>query len=223
LLKGGQMSSRRRGYCRDNSVVERIHTNRCLNAEQVQVLLFPLTASGKRKCQQRLKRLTEQFRLKRWRYDLEQPYAYFRERIEQINHTVLLNWVVIWIERNLKSWEEIYSVDYNYDMKILVTDCFIAIKNIFTGQFEFIFIEMDVHHPGNDFDKVRKYNNLFGKLPDQWWVKQTKRFPKTLLVTDSERKLKKIRKLIELENKNGLEFESYLVSNLRGEVLKCKG
>ena len=218
----GAMSNRSKGYCRDERILERVHTHRCLNAEQVQVLLFPLTASGKRKCQQRLKRLTDQKRLQRWRYDLEQPYVYYRERLEQMQHTVLLNWPVIWIERQLKSWEEIHSVNYNYGMGILITDCFIIIKNTITGQFRFLFLEMDIHHPANEFDKVRKYNKLFEKLPDQWWIKQTRRFPKTLLITDNERKLKKINELIKVENKNGLEFESYLVGNIRREVLKCE-
>ena len=220
LSMSGAMSHRSKGYCRDNLVIERVVSHKCLNAEQVQVLLFPLTASGKRKCQQRLKRLTEQLRLKRWRYSLEEPYAYFQKEIKQIEHTVLLNWAVIWIERQLKSWEEIYSVDFNYDMKILITDCFIAVKNTITGQFRFLFIEMDVHHPGNEFDKVRKYNKLYENVPDQWWVKRTKRFPAVLLVTSDERKLKEINKLIKSENKNGLEFKSYLVGDLRREVLE---
>lgn len=218
----GALSNRSKGYSRDERILERIHTHRCLNTEQIQVLLFPLTASGKRKCQQRLKRLTDQKRLQRWRYDLEQPYAYYRERLEQMQHTVLLNWAVIWIERQLKSWEEIHSVNYNQGMGVLIADCFISIRNIATGQFRFFFIEMDIHHPANEFDKVRKYNKLFEKLPNQWWVKQTKRFPKTLLITDNERKLKKINELVRTENKNGLEFESYLVGNIRREVLSCK-
>ena len=219
FLTSGAMSHRKHGYCRDNEIAWRVGSHKCLNAEQVQVLLFPLTASGKRKCQQRLKRLTDQLRLRRFRYSPEEPYAYFQKEIKQIEHTVLLNWAVIWIERQLKSWEEIYSVDFNYDMKILITDCFIAIKNTITGQFRFLFIEMDIHHPGNEFDKVRKYNRLYENIPDQWWVKFTKRFPAVLLVTNNERKLKKINELVKLENKNGLEFKSYLVGDLRREVL----
>ena len=219
LSMSGAMSHRKHGYCRDNSVIERVVSHRCLNAEQVQVLLFPLTASGKRKCQQRLKRLTDQLRLRRFRYSLEEPYAYFRKEIKQIEHTVLLNWAVIWIERQLKSWEEIHSVDYNYDMKILIADCFIAIKNTITGQFRFLFIEMDIHNAGNEFDKVRKYTRLYDNLPDQWWVKSTKRFPAVLLVTNDGHKLKEINKLVKSENKNGLEFKSYLAGDLRKEVL----
>ena len=219
-MQVGQMSHRKHGYYRDNSVIERVVSHRCLNAEQVQVLLFSLTTSGKRKCQQRLKRLTDQLRLRRFRYSFEEPYAYFRTEIKQIEHTVLLNWVVIWIERGLKSWEEIYSVNYNYGMGILIADCFIAIKNTITGIFRFIFIEMDIHHPENQFDKVRKYNRLYENIPDQWWIKLTKRFPAVLLVTNNERKLKKINELIKSENKNGLEFRSYLVGNLRKEVLE---
>jgi len=221
LLPSGPISHRARGYYRDNEIVWRVSSHRCLNTEQIQILLFPMTASGKRKCQQRLKILVgpKQKRLQRWRYDLEQPYAYYRERLEQMQHTVLLNWAVIWIERNLKSWEEIHSVSYNQGMGVLISDCFIAIKNTITGQFRFLFIEMDIHHPANEFDKVRKYNKLFEKLPEQWWVKQTKRFPRTLLVTDNERKLKKINELIESENRNGLEFKSYLVSNIRKQTI----
>ena len=222
LLPSGPISHRKRGYYRDNEIAWRVGSHKCLNAEQVQVLLFPLTASGKRKCQQRLKRLTDQLRLKRWRYSLEEPYAYFQKEIKQIEHTVLLNWVAIWIERQLKSWEEIHSLNYNYDMKILIADCFVAIKNTITGSFRFLFIEMDIHHPGNEFDKVQKYNKLFENIPDQWWVKLTKRFPAVLLVTNNERKLKEINKLIKSENKNGLEFRSCLVGDLRKEVLGCK-
>ena len=217
------MTKRQLGIYRDNEILERIEVHKCLNTEQIQILMFKgmTLGSRKRKCQQRLKKLTDQGKIRRWRYDLESPYAYFIERIGHMEHAVLLNWIVIWSELNLNSCEEIYSIKYEKDFGILRSDCFIAIKNTVTDSFRFLLIEMDIHHASNKFNKVKKYNKLYeSDLSDQWWSKLTDKFPKILLVTNIERKLNKIVDLVKSENKNSLEFECHLVWNIRNDVLK---
>ena len=216
------MNNRMKGFYRDKAIIRAVEQYKCLNTEQIQCLLFGNMKSGLRKCQQRLKRLTDRGKLKRWRYDLEEPYAYYITRLEQMEHTILLNWSIIWIKTNLKSWEEIYSFEYEVKKYPMIRpDAFVAIENKITSKFKFIYIEMDRAESANRFDKVRKYNDLYesNKFKGEWWVKLTKRFPPIILVTTEMKRLKKIEKHIERENRNGLEFIACLVDDLRKEVL----
>lgn len=213
------MNHRQLGCYRDRAIVAAVEQYRCLDAEQVQVMLFPMR-SGQRKCQMRLKRLTDRGRLKRWRYSLDRPYAYYIERCEQVEHVVLRNWALLWLERGLHGWEEMRCT-YEVKYPALRTDAFVAIKNKVTGAHRFTFLELDRAESGNEFDKVKRYNDLYesGDYAGQWWVPLTKRFPAVMICTTSGARVRRIQKAIERENRNGLEFTVHIVDELRREVL----
>ncbi len=218
------LNDRQRGYLRDKRILELITRCRCLNTDQVQSLIFPGMASGRRKAQMRLKRLTEQGRLQRWRYALDEPFSYYADPdrpIGQMEHTVLLNWMYVWLIQRLKSWEQLHSFQYEMDYGILRCDAFAAVRNNVTGTFRFAFLELDRAESGHKFRKVQLYNDLYesDNYADDWWVPLAKRFPPILMATTTTRQKAKIEKAVEAENRNGLEFQVYLVESLRQEVI----
>ncbi|MBV1734262.1 MAG: hypothetical protein KMY50_00525 [Candidatus Desulforudis sp.] len=171
----------------------------------------------------RMKRITDRGRLKRWRYALEEPYAYYSDlnnRVEQLEHTVLLNWVYVWLIKRLKPWERLHSFSYEDDYGVLRTDAFAAVKNTVTGEFRFCFVEMD-RTTSNRFDKVRLYNDLYESegYAESWWVSLTRRYPPIIIATTNTRRKRKIEEAVQSDNRNGLEFQVYLVDALRQEVV----
>ncbi|MDQ7790354.1 MAG: hypothetical protein RDU41_09935 [Clostridia bacterium] len=218
------MTDREKGYRRDRAIIDLVTERRCVSADQIEALLFQGMLSGQRVCQRRLEKLTAREQLLRWRNALDQPYAYYLDaesRIDQMAHTVLLNWVYCWQLRRLKSWERIHSWSYEMDYGILRADAFAAIKNTVTGTFRFAFVELDRAESGNKFDKITKYNDLYesDNYADSWWLPLAKRFPPILMATTTTRQKAKIEKAVEAENRNGLEFQVYLVESLRQEVI----
>jgi hypothetical protein len=210
-----------KGYYRDKRIIETIQAHRCLNTEQVQALIFRGMPAGLRKCQQRLKKITDRGQLKRWRYSLEEPYAYYSDlaqKVEQMEHLILLNWVYVWMQLRLKSWETL-QFEYERDYAILRRDAFATIKNNATGDCKFYFIELD--RTTNTFDKVKKYNDLYesDNYMNDWWVSHTKRFPRIIIATTNAKRLKRFNETVEKGNRNGLEFSTCLVDYLRNEVI----
>jgi hypothetical protein len=160
--------------------------------------------------------------LKRWRYDLEEPYAYFINRIEQIDHVILLNWFLIWQCSNPRTWgDKLQSFSYEQDYDILRADAFVIYRNTLSGSYTFSFVEMD--RTENVFDKVKKYNELYasGKYLNSWWKRLAKGFPSIHIVTTNTRRLRLIQDAIKHSNKHGLEFKAYLISDVKKEVLCC--
>lgn len=216
------MSDRAKGFYRDRAIVELINQHRCLNTEQVQALIFPGMRAGRRKCQQRLKKLCDSGRLKRWRYSLEESYTYHAGGDPgRLEHCVLLNWLIIWHRRSLKSWEELHSVTYEPDYKFIRPDALLATKNMVTGKYKFYFCELDRAWSSNKFDKVQKYNELYASenYSGDWWVGHTEAFPPILIATTNEKQVKKIQDAIKKDNKHGLDFKVLLVNNLKMEVM----
>lgn len=218
------MTDREKGYRRDRAIIDLVTERRCVSADQIEALLFQGMLSGQRVCQRRLEKLTAREQLLRWRNALDQPYAYYLDaesRIDQMAHTVLLNWVYCWQLRRLKSWERIHSWSYEMDYGILRADAFAAIKNTVTGTFRFAFVELDRAESGNKFDKITKYNDLYesDNYADSWWLPLATRFPPVIVATTTTRRKGRIERALERENRNGLEFQVYLVDYLKREVI----
>lgn len=211
-----EVNNRRLGYCRDNAILEAVDQRRALETDQVRALLFPFKA-GQRKAQDRLLKLFQRNRLGREK--LESGYAYFREAPGKLAHTVGVNWVRLWFEKQAKSWEQV-RWEYEADYGILRCDGFAAIRNIPTGKFRFFFVEYD--RGTNVFDKVQKYNYLYASAGymGRWWVDITERFPAILVVTEAGEK--RIHEMIRMENEHGLEFIVKNVTDIRKEVITCK-
>ena len=212
------MSNHRKGYCRDNSILETLEQWKVLDTEQIRLLLFHELAQGRRIAQNRLLRLHQRRRLNRGRDSFDQPYYYYMGKAEgQVTHRLGVNWVRLWLTRNLKTWESLDRFDYEQDYGVLRADGFVATKNKFTGKMAFAFVEFDSHTSGNPFDKVSKYNKLYDKQPTTWWANLTTRFPPIIVVTTSPVREASIRERISKENPIGLEFRVYCLDRIKKE------
>ena len=206
------------GYLRDKAVVEAVERCGVLDTEQIRLLFFRAIASGERVAQRRLQTLCKRRRLNRDRYALHHPFFYYTgQRKGQLEHRIGVNWVYVWLLSTLKEWEVLHSWEYETDYKILRADAFAVIKNKVTGRLRFLFIEFDVATSGNDFDKVRKYNQLYqGEgYVGEWWAKLAERFPPVLIVTTTQSRARVIRDRIERDNMAGLEFNLYTLDNIK--------
>ena len=207
-------------YRRDSDVIRGVERHRVLDAEQIQVLYFGNLKSGKRIAQRRLGALATKQWLNRDRRSLSQPYHYYLGKAPgQVEHRLGLNWAFIWLQRGLKSWERVHSLEYEVDYKALRLDALVAVKNKVTGRLKIIFIEMD--RSDNTFNKVSQITHYYQseKYLSAWWVHLTDRFPVVLVATETERRYQHIREAIDEQNTCGLEFRLHLLSELREECL----
>lgn len=194
-----------------------------MDTDQVRAMLFPFLY-GRRKAQERLLKLYQRGRLQRERVD-DGVFAYYRDaRPGALRHTLGVNWVRIWLEKRLKSWEIMHSWEYEPDYGILRADGFAAVRFPAGGSFSFVFVEMD--RGTNAFDKVEKYSRLYdsGGYKGRWWVNLTERFPPILVATTTARRMQAIQEAVKRENSAGLEFQVVLLDDIKKEVInKCGG
>ena len=214
------MNTRQKGCYRDKAILEAIETRKALDTDQVAALLFRDMKHGRRKAQERLLKLFKGGRVKRCRTALTEPYCYFTgKKNGRLEHLLALNWVYVWFMAGLKAWEQIHCFSYEANYKLLQADAFVGIKNTVTGKFKFYFVELD--RSQNDFDKVRKYNQLYqdGGYTDRWWAGLTDRFPAVLVVTTSAKRAVGIQERVKKENPAGLEFKVMLLSEIKEGLL----
>lgn len=209
-------SPRSRGSSRDNQILLTIEEYKALTTEQITVLLFRFNY-GQRKAQERLLKLHQRGNVSRSK--LNGSYAYFTEtRPKQLEHLIGVNWIRIWLQSTCASWEKVESFAYEMKYRELRADGFAAIRNQVTGKYRFAYIEYD-RTVNNTFDKVERYNKLYASssYSTSWWVDLTDRFPAILIV--SEKRVNQIKKLVNEQNSNGLEFIVYPLDQIRGEAL----
>ncbi|NPV45240.1 MAG: hypothetical protein HPY70_14900 [Firmicutes bacterium] len=217
------MNKVQRGYYRDKEIVREIEARGALNTEQIACLLFSGSAALT-KCQQRMKKLHDAKRVKRTKIDGTGSYCYFTgKKPGQLEHLISTNWVYIWLIKKLKSWESLWYWQYEMVYDILRCDAFAGIRNNFTQEAKFYFIELD--RSNNTWDKTVKYNQLYEteKYAGSSWVEHTKVFPIVLCVTENKNRLAVIEQSVRDENKYGLRFEVRLLEDLIKEVVACKG
>lgn len=214
---------RLKGCRRDNSILLALEERGVLDTDQVRVLFFRHMQYGQRKSQERLLALVRSKKVVR-NANSRGTYIYSLSgaKFKQVDHLVGVNWVRLWLELCGHQWEHLHSFEYEREYgKILRHDGFAALKNTVTGNFRFLFIEMD--RGTNTFDKVAKYNKLYQdeeKYIGYWWVKLSLRFPVILIATTSLARMKQIQHIIKEENKAGLEFDVRLIDDIREEVMK---
>lgn len=211
---------KQKGLQRDRRILLGLEGHQALTRSQIQALYFHSMAQGKRKAQERLQRLHLTGRVNRSK-GADQDYIYYLgDRPGMLDHLVGVNWIRLWLRRQLHSWEVLQSWQYEQEYKVLRCDGFAAIKNTVTGKYKFLYIEND--RGTNVWDKVQKYNRLFEKegYSGSWWVKLTDRFPPVLVATTGAARVKRIRESIERDNTHGLEFRVYVLEDLKKEVLR---
>lgn len=214
-----QTNASRLGRERDQKIIHTVEDWKIVDAQMIRALHFNTLLWGQRKAQERLYKLFQRGKLQRAKGN--EGYTYFTEPQGRAEHLLMLNWVRVWIVSKLKAWERLHCFVYEDDYKTVRPDAFVAIKNTITGQFRFLFIELDRTH-SNKFDKVPKYNNLFQTdgYQGRWWVELTDKFPPILIVTTTTNREEKILQHVQEENTNGLAFKVCLLSDLKKEVIR---
>lgn len=210
------MNNHQRGYHRDNAIITVLDEWGILNTDQLQMMFF----SGLRMAQKRLQRLVEMKKVYRYREYTGQPYHYYTsiKRPGQPDHKLGVNWIRLWLQNSIKSWETLYQWEYEPNYKTVRPDAMAAIRNTITGKLRLCLIERECDT--NPFKKIKLYNELYdgGGYMAAWWAKQVERFPKVVIVVESEARARQVRRLIEKENKNSLEFQVYILSQIISEV-----
>ncbi len=214
------MNRRQLGSCRDRRILDLVEACGALTAEQVACIVFRGDPFPLRQAQHRLRRLWQQKRLKR-RPGPNGSYVYYLEAPKQLDHRLGINWARAWLTAGLQSWETLERWEYEQDYGVLRCDAFAGIRNRWTGEWRFLFVEVD--RSANAFDKPERYSRLYGDeaYRGRWWVPLARRFPAIVCVTEDRQDA--IRRAWEAHNPHGLRFEVRTLEDIREECIKCLG
>lgn len=213
------ISNHKKGSLRDKEIVGLIGQQKCMNAEQLKLLVFPDVSS--RMAYKVLARLADPRRkprlLYRDRYSSIEPYFYYLKRPGQIDHVLGVSWIYTWVCLTLKSYEKLHSFEREVKSKTLRTDAFMCVKNLWANTLNFFFFEFHITESGNDFDKVSKYNNFYAneEYKGAWWAPLAKRFPAVVVITTGDKS--PIVERIKAENTHDLEFRVYTLDEIKEE------
>jgi len=211
------LNNHQKGYRRDNDIISALEEWQVLDTDQLQLLFF--SDVSLRMAQRRLQRLTELKKIHRARNYPGQPYYYYIDKKPgQVDHKLGVNWVRMWLQRSLKSWESLSCWQYEPVYKGIRPDALVAIKNTVKDKMRLSFIERECDT--NPCKKVKLYNDFYSNsgYGGSWWEEQTERFPSILLVVETSGRMETVKKLIEKDNPNGLEFKVYLLDQIISEV-----
>jgi hypothetical protein len=209
------MNNVRKGYLRDNAVLDWIDRCQVLSTDQIAALEFRFP-TGRRKAQQRLRKLVATKQLHR---SYVGEYVFHIERIGQgAAHRVALNWALIWLLRQKQNWERVVSWEYEPDYGYMRPDLLLLLENTVTKKLRATYVELD--RSRNRWDKVGLYNRLYAEesYSGAWWVEDTDRFPAILAATTSEARARLIKDKVRQENIYHLRFEVRVLDQLRSEV-----
>lgn len=200
---------------RDAEIVSLVNTHAVLCTEQIAALSFggkyPLLT-----CRKRLRSLVEHNRLVRKRFA---PYASNVYSVEswpkQWEHQLGVNWVYCWLKMNLKAGESLYHWQAPY-VSTIKPDAFWGIKS---QTHSFGFLELDCNT--NPFEKIHLYGQYYkdAAYQSEWWAGYASRFPKVLIVTETQARANRILHSVATENPHGLTFEVRLLGQLRSQVI----
>jgi hypothetical protein len=204
-------------------VLETIQKFGCLTREQVELMHFAKIKNSTIVCQRRLKALYDKRKLTgldRERYSISEPYIYWvGKRPKQVEHVLGVNWALLWLLTKRTKWEKIAKIEREDKYSMLRSDGFFIKKNNVTGACVMYYIEFDNARSGNDFNKVKLYNELYdsNEWTKKWWARYATGFPSVLVVTNG--RTERISERIERENRNGLEFIVKSLDEVKGEML----
>ena len=137
------MNNTKLGYYRDKQIIRELEEHKVLNTYQIACLVFD-GKSSLRKAQQRLKKLSDKKKIKRIRLALDEPYIYYLHNATgQFKHLLAVNWVYVWVVKNLLSWQQLWCWEYEPGYNSIRPDAFYGIRNIATQEITFYFLEVD--------------------------------------------------------------------------------
>ncbi len=204
---------------RDNRIVNLISEGTLFSRSQIERIFFPNYKSAKRKAQERLCKLVEDKRIKRYQKDYAMPSLYYIDK-KPINteHYLLINEVYVSFLTQKKPWQIIeWKWSYGICDGLLRADSYI---NVWLEPDKrrrvVIFLEVE-KNPNKRFDKDSQYEKVFERswnkdLPE-WVVTENNKaiFPTILIVTDYP---------LEINSKSGIRFIIASLSQIKEDVYK---
>lgn len=116
------MNNHQLGCRRDRLLIDTLQEWGTMDTEQIRIMFFP----SLRVAQRRLQRLKDKGKVKRIREMLETPYCYY---IKQYSYErMAINWVRLWLSKQLKSWEKINEFDYDNNICRVINTVTCGIK-----------------------------------------------------------------------------------------------
>lgn len=130
------MNNQQKGANRDLLVVKTLTDWGVMDSQQICLLLFP----SYRVAQRRLSKLVNAKRIKRCTQTV--PYSYYITAQQDIVRRINENWIRLYIEKSLKTWQRIVKYDYR---------TYIVLNTATGEQKEYCLFDMDF-----DVDKIKE-------------------------------------------------------------------
>lgn len=209
----------RKGSKRDSAILEAINTCRVMNTEQLTELFFKFP-SGKRRCQARMKVLSDKKLVKKFRLSLDSSTIYYTGSFPgQPKHSLALSWVYVWMMNRpgekLLTWDLEELSEFGLRVDALCSTK-IPMNN---NEIRYYCIEVDRGSASvNKYKKIDLYDELYkreGILGSKLMQKLVgaERFPKVILITDDAKHGAKIRELV-TKATSPVRYEVILLSSL---------
>jgi len=177
------------GKQRDEKIIKLVHQGKAFTRIQIEKLFFNQKDST-RKCQLRLKKITESGRLNKLIRSPHEPAIYYSgNRPKNLDHSLLINDVYTAIMSQKKSY---YKIKWFWEYPVLDkvrADAMIDIFDIMANRRHVIFLEVE-RYADHRFTKNRSYEALsqMSWTKEEWAIKESTRilFPAILIVTDTK-------------------------------------
>jgi len=178
------------GMQRDEKIIKLVNQGKAFNRIQIEKLFFNQKDST-RKCQLRLKKISEAGRLNKLIRSPHEPAIYFSgsKPPKNMDHTLLVNEVYTSIMTQKKSY---YKINWLWEYPLLDkvrADAMIEIIDIMANRRHVIFLEVE-RYADHRFTKNRSYESLsqMSWTHEEWAIKESNRilFPAILIITDTK-------------------------------------
>jgi hypothetical protein len=190
-----------------------------MNTEQLTELFFKFP-SGKRRCQARMKVLSDKKLVKKFRLSLDSSTIYYQGSFPgQPKHSLALSWVYVWMMNRpgekLLTWDLEELSEFGLRVDALCSTK-IPMNN---NEIRYYCIEVDRGSASvNKYKKIDLYDDLYkregisgSKLMQK--LVGAERFPKVILITDDAKHGAKIRELV-TKATSPVRYEVILLSSL---------
>ena len=195
---------------RDEKIVRLVSQGKAFNRNQIEKLFFNQKDST-RKCQLRLKKITESGKLNKIiRSPHEPAIYYYGKKPLNIDHVLLVNEVYTSIMSQKKSF---YKINFYWEYPImdkLRADAMIDIYDLMSKRRHVIFLEVE-RYADHRFVKNKNYETVaqMGWSNEEWAIKEKDRilFPAILIVTETK-----------INIKSELDFFVVPISSIKSDI-----
>lgn len=201
----------RYGMERDERIVKLVHQGKAFTRLQIEMLFFK-QKDATRKCQLRLKRITEAGKVNKLIRSPHEPAIYYSgKRTKIMDHTLLVNDIYTAVMTQKPGNVRVtWYWEYPLMGGLRVADAMIDIYDIIAGKRHVVFVEVE-RYADHRFSKHRTYEEIsqMSWIKEDWAIKDSTRilFPLILIVTEAK-----------LTIKSQLDFKVVSISDIKRDV-----